>query len=175
MTSWFIFLVYCEYFWYFSGLRKHAKRKEEDSLLQRNILFDFCRYLTLAIKTVFLLLLIPWIEQGGYVYAWKIYIYGWGRSKKLILKFTNKYPVTGLFIAAVHNAGLVTLTSTPLNCGPALRQLLGRGPNEKLLMLLPIGYPDNGATVPTLERKPLDEVMVLVDWMGSSLVSKLFT
>jgi hypothetical protein len=30
-------------------------------------------------------------------------------------------------------------------------------------MLLPIGYPDKGATVPALERKPLDEVMVLVD------------
>ena len=71
--------------------------------------------------------------------------------------------VSGLFIAAVHNAGLVTLTSTPLNCGPALRQLLGRPSNEKLLMLLPIGYPDNGATVPTLVRKPVEEVMVLVD------------
>ena len=71
--------------------------------------------------------------------------------------------ISGLFIAAVHNAGLVTLTSTPLNCGPALRQLLGRPANEKLLMLLPIGYPAKDATVPTLSRKPVEEVMVLVD------------
>lgn len=71
--------------------------------------------------------------------------------------------ILGLFIAAVHNAGLVTLTSTPLNCGPALRQLLGRPANEKLLMLLPIGYPAKDATVPTLTRKSIDEVMVLVD------------
>ena len=31
--------------------------------------------------------------------------------------------------------------STPLNCGPALRRLLGRPENEKLVMLLPVGFP----------------------------------
>lgn len=70
---------------------------------------------------------------------------------------------SGLFIAAAHNAGLVTLTSTPLNCGPALRKLLNRPSNEKLLMLLPLGYPAKDATVPTLKRKELDEIMVLVE------------
>jgi iodotyrosine deiodinase len=73
------------------------------------------------------------------------------------------FHIQGLFISAVHNAGLVTLTSTPLNCGPTLRQLLGRPANEKLLMLLPIGYPEKDATVPTLTRKTVDQVMVLVD------------
>jgi hypothetical protein len=64
--------------------------------------------------------------------------------KNVILGILFPQPLfySGLFIAAVHNAGLVTLTSTPLNCGPALRQLLGRPANEKLLMLLPIGYPE---------------------------------
>ena len=66
----------------------------------------------------------------------------------------------GIFLTAVHNAGLVTLTSTPLNCGPALRALLDRPKNEKLLMLLPIGYPAEDATVPDIQRKPLNEVMV---------------
>ena len=66
----------------------------------------------------------------------------------------------GIFLTAVHNAGLVTLTSTPLNCGPALRSLLDRPKNEKLLMLLPIGYPAEDATVPDIRRKPLNEVMV---------------
>ena len=66
----------------------------------------------------------------------------------------------GIFLTAVHNAGLVTLTSTPLNCGPALRSLLDRPKNEKLLMLLPIGYPAEDATVPDIRRKPLNEIMV---------------
>ncbi|ROT67757.1 putative iodotyrosine dehalogenase 1 [Penaeus vannamei] len=68
----------------------------------------------------------------------------------------------GILLSAIHNAGLVTLTSTPLNCGPALRSLLDRPPNEKLLLLLPVGFPSDGATVPDLRRKPLEEIMVVV-------------
>ena len=60
----------------------------------------------------------------------------------------------------MHNAGLVTLTSTPLNCGPALRELLGRPKNEKLLFLLPVGYAADDATVPELQRKPLKDIAV---------------
>jgi len=68
----------------------------------------------------------------------------------------------GLFLAACQWAGLVTLTSTPLNCGPALRRLLSRPDNEKLLMLLPVGYPAQDATVPELKRKPLEEIAVYI-------------
>ncbi|XP_054474801.1 iodotyrosine deiodinase 1 [Anoplopoma fimbria] len=66
----------------------------------------------------------------------------------------------GLLLAALQNVGLVTVTSTPLNCGPQLRLLLKRPANEKLLMLLPVGYPASDATVPDLKRKPLDDIMV---------------
>ncbi|KAB7502768.1 hypothetical protein Anas_01597 [Armadillidium nasatum] len=69
---------------------------------------------------------------------------------------------TGLLLAAVQNAGLVALTSTPMNCGPALRNLLGRGQHEKLMTLLPVGYPRKDATVPDFGRKPLEEIMVVV-------------
>lgn len=68
----------------------------------------------------------------------------------------------GILLAALQNAGLVTVTTTPLNCGPRLRVLLSRPSNEKLLMLLPVGYPSKEATVPNLKRKPLDEIMVVV-------------
>ncbi|KAJ9577780.1 hypothetical protein L9F63_005636 [Diploptera punctata] len=66
----------------------------------------------------------------------------------------------GILLAAVHYAGLVSLTSTPLNCGPALRSLLGRPTSEKLILLLPVGYPSPDATVPDLKRKPLEEILV---------------
>lgn len=66
----------------------------------------------------------------------------------------------GILLAALQNVGLVTVTSTPLNCGPQLRQLLKRPVNEKLLMLLPVGYPASDATVPDLTRKPLEDIMV---------------
>lgn len=57
-------------------------------------------------------------------------------------------------------AGLVSLTSTPLNCGPALRTLLGRPMNEKLSLLLPVGYPTEDCLIPDLQRKPLEEILV---------------
>uniref|UniRef100_A0A8B9HZ20 Uncharacterized protein n=1 Tax=Astyanax mexicanus TaxID=7994 RepID=A0A8B9HZ20_ASTMX len=62
----------------------------------------------------------------------------------------------------ILNVGLVTVTTTPLNCGPQLRLLLRRPANEKLLMLLPVGYPSPDATVPDLTRKQLDDLMVFV-------------
>ncbi|KAG9269007.1 iodotyrosine deiodinase 1 [Astyanax mexicanus] len=68
----------------------------------------------------------------------------------------------GLLLAALQNVGLVTVTTTPLNCGPQLRLLLRRPANEKLLMLLPVGYPSPDATVPDLTRKQLDDLMVFV-------------
>ena len=69
----------------------------------------------------------------------------------------------GFFIAAVHNAGLVTLPSTPMGAEKSIRELLGRPDNEKVFLLLPIGFPAKGATVPYRargkERKPLAEIM----------------
>ena len=61
-----------------------------------------------------------------------------------------------------QNAGLVTLTSTPMNAGPRLRKLLKRPPNEKVILLLPIGYARDDATVPDFKRKPLQDIMVAV-------------
>uniref|UniRef100_A0A3Q3JSQ0 iodotyrosine deiodinase n=1 Tax=Monopterus albus TaxID=43700 RepID=A0A3Q3JSQ0_MONAL len=66
----------------------------------------------------------------------------------------------GILLAALQNAGLVTVTTTPLNCGPQLRLLLKRPANEKLLMLLPVGYPASDAIVPDLKRKALGDIMV---------------
>lgn len=68
----------------------------------------------------------------------------------------------GILLAALQNVGLATVTSTPLNCGPQLRLLLNRPANEKLLMLLPVGYPAADATVPDLKRKNVEDIMVHV-------------
>lgn len=62
----------------------------------------------------------------------------------------------GLFITAVHHMGLVTLTHTP-NPMAFLRELLGRGTNEKAVMVFPVGYPAAGAKVPDLQRMTRDE------------------
>ena len=50
-----------------------------------------------------------------------------------------------------------------MNAGPRLRKLLGRPVNEKVLLLLPLGYPAENATVPDFKRKSLEDIMVSVD------------
>ncbi|KAG9347673.1 hypothetical protein JZ751_005246 [Albula glossodonta] len=91
--------------------------------------------------------------------------YGIHASGKKKTHYYNEISVSiacGILLAALQNVGLVTVTSTPLNCGPQLRLLLRRPANEKLLMLLPVGYPASDATVPQLTRKSLDDIMVCV-------------
>ncbi len=64
----------------------------------------------------------------------------------------------GLFIAAIHHMGLVTLTHTP---SPMLflRDILQRPSNERPFILFPVGYPAEDATVPDVPRKHLDEIV----------------
>ncbi|XP_027458803.1 iodotyrosine deiodinase 1 isoform X2 [Zalophus californianus] len=92
-------------------------------------------------------------------------VHGFAANGKRKVHYYNEISVSiacGILLAALQNAGLVTVTTTPLNCGPRLKALLGRPTNEKLLMLLPVGYPSKEATVPNLTRKPLDQIMVIL-------------
>ena len=67
---------------------------------------------------------------------------------------------SGFLIAAIHQAGLVTLTHTPSPMN-FLTKLLGRPNNERPYLLLPVGYAAEGVKVPDLKRKPLNEIS---DW-----------
>jgi len=68
----------------------------------------------------------------------------------------------GMLIHAIHHAGLVTLTHTPSPMN-FLSKLLKRPDNERPYLLLPVGFPVEGAQVPDLRRKTLDEMCVIVD------------
>jgi iodotyrosine deiodinase len=65
----------------------------------------------------------------------------------------------GFLLAALHRAGLATLTHTP---SPMrfLTELCERPPHERAFVVVPVGYPADNATVPDLARKPLSEVLV---------------
>ncbi len=67
----------------------------------------------------------------------------------------------GFLLAALHHAGLATLTHTPSPMG-FLSRILKRPKNEKPYLLIPVGYPAQDAKVPDIGKKPLDEVMVVV-------------
>jgi iodotyrosine deiodinase len=78
-------------------------------------------------------------------------------------KVKHDYPLdsvgiaTGMLTAALHHAGLATLTHTPSPMG-FLNEILGRPSNERPFLLLVTGFPASDAVVPVLERKPLSEV-----------------
>lgn len=65
----------------------------------------------------------------------------------------------GFLIAAIHNAGLVCLEHTP-NPMKFLNTLCNRPINEKPVMVIPVGYPTETATIPAAakQKKPLNIV-----------------
>ncbi|HEX6750783.1 MAG TPA: nitroreductase family protein [Longimicrobium sp.] len=100
------------------------------------------------------------ITDAPYVVVLFRQIYGLGPAGEHVTHYYTTEScgiAAGLFIAAVHHMGLVTLTHTPSPMG-FLGQLLGRPENEKAFLLLPVGYPAADASVPDLHRKPLEAV-----------------
>jgi iodotyrosine deiodinase len=67
----------------------------------------------------------------------------------------------GLLLAALHLAGLATLTHTPSPMG-FLSKILNRPKNEKPYLLIPVGYPAAEATVPQITKKTLPQILEVV-------------
>lgn len=67
----------------------------------------------------------------------------------------------GMLLAALHNAGLATLTHTPSPM-KFLQEILRRPKNEIPFVVIPVGYPAEDAEVPDLKRKPLAEIMQVI-------------
>lgn len=100
----------------------------------------------------------PWLIAAFY----EAYGYAAGGGKE-----RRYYPqdsvgiATGFLIAALHRAALATLTHTPSPMA-FLNSILGRPGNERPFVLLVAGYPAQGATVPAITRKALEEIAVFV-------------
>lgn len=69
---------------------------------------------------------------------------------------------TGLLIAALNHCGLATLTHTP---SPMrfLNEILGRPASERAFLLLVVGFPSAGCTVPTLSKKTLPDISQFIE------------
>jgi iodotyrosine deiodinase len=67
----------------------------------------------------------------------------------------------GMLLTALHLSGLATLTHAPSPMG-FLRELLDRPESERPFLLIPVGYPASDAEVPSLRRKELDEIAVVL-------------
>ena len=67
----------------------------------------------------------------------------------------------GFLIAAIHQAGLVTLTHTPSPMN-FLKSILKRPDNERPFLLLPVGYAADEVFVPEITKKDLGEIAVFI-------------
>lgn len=67
----------------------------------------------------------------------------------------------GILISAIHNAGLVSLPHTPSPMG-FLNKILDRPDSERPFLILVVGYPADGATVPSICRKSLKEISTFI-------------
>jgi iodotyrosine deiodinase len=103
----------------------------------------------------------PHIEDAPYVIVVFEQAYGLegGRRWKHYYAKESVGIAVGLLLASLHLAGLATLIHTP---SPMrfLAKILGRPRNERAFCLIPVGYPADGATVPKLEKKRLDEILL---------------
>ncbi|MDP2055508.1 MAG: nitroreductase family protein [Acidobacteriota bacterium] len=69
---------------------------------------------------------------------------------------------TGILITAVHHTGLVSLTHTPSPMG-FLNEILDRPARERAFLILVVGYPAEGATVPDITKKELAEIATFIE------------
>ena len=102
----------------------------------------------------------PFLETA----PWLIAIFGRNHSQLPDGRLVKNYYVnesvgiaTGFLIAAVHHAGLASLTHTPSPMG-FLNEILGMDSDARPFLLLVVGYPAGGAQVPVIEKKGIGEI-----------------
>ena len=106
----------------------------------------------------------PFLETAPYLVVIFAQSYGVlpdGRNVKHYYAQESVGIATGILITAIHHAGLVSLTHTPSPMG-FLNDLLGRPMHERPFLILVVGYPAEGARVPMITKKPLEEIATFV-------------
>jgi nitroreductase len=102
----------------------------------------------------------PFLERAPYLIAVFAQRYGLSPEGDRVEHYFVSESVgiaVGMLIVAIHQVGLVTLPYTPSPIG-FLKELLDRPINERPVLLLPVGYPAEDATVPDIDRKSLHEI-----------------
>ncbi len=106
----------------------------------------------------------PFLERAPYLIVVFEERYGLTAEREKVRHYYVKESVgiaVGFLIAAVHHAGLACLPYTPSPMG-FLNEILGRGENERAMMILVVGYPEDGASVPEIDKKSLGEIATFV-------------
>lgn len=106
----------------------------------------------------------PFLETAPYLIVIFAQNYGLAPAGRKIKHYYVSESVgiaTGILIAAIHQAGLVSLTHTPSPMN-FLGEILHRPSNERAFLILVVGYPAEKATVPAISKKTLEEFVTFV-------------
>lgn len=105
----------------------------------------------------------PFLEQA----PWLIVVFKMMKDDRQGMSSDQVYYVNesvgiavGMLLAAAQQAGLATLTHTPSPM-KFLARILERPDYERPYMLIPVGWPDPETTVPNIERKAMEDILVL--------------
>ena len=101
----------------------------------------------------------PFLEIAPYlivVFRKKYDIGKKGNKKKNYYVNESVGIASGVLLTALHRSGLATLTHTPSPMN-FLREILGRGENERTFLILVTGFPSENAMVPNIQRKKLED------------------
>ena len=106
----------------------------------------------------------PFLEEAPYL----IVIFGMsntilpdGTKRKNYYVTESVGIATGMLITALHHSGLASLTHTPSPMA-FLNKILKRPANERPFLVLVVGYPAEGTTVPNISKKSLDEIATFI-------------
>lgn len=102
----------------------------------------------------------PFLEKAPYLIGIFSQSYGTAADGSKDKHYYVKESVgiaTGMLITALHHCGLATLTHTPSPMG-FMNEVMNRPANEKAFLLLVVGYPEDGAEVPVITKKALQDV-----------------
>jgi nitroreductase len=106
----------------------------------------------------------PFLKTAPYLIVIFSQIYSFlsdGRKKKHYYVTESVGIATGMLIAAVHHAGLASLTYTPSKMR-FLNKILSRPSNEKPFMILVVGYPAEDTVVPSIRKKALEDIAIFI-------------
>jgi nitroreductase len=109
----------------------------------------------------------PHLEDAPYLIVVFQQVYGLevdsdGQTHKIKHYYTTESVgiAVAMLLASLHLAGLATLTHTP-NPMAFLSEILARPANERAFVIIPVGYPAEGARVPAISKKPLEQMMII--------------
>ncbi len=141
------------------NIRIEAEKVEEDFYLHK--ISDEWRE---CLKPLNIDIRKPFLEQAPYLICIFYQLYGSDKEGK---KIKHHYPLesigiaTGFLISALHQLGIATLTYTPAPMD-FLNRILNRPDSERPFLILVVGYPSSEYTLPSISKKELKDIMVIV-------------